>query len=89
MKVELKLYATLMRYLPEEADGHSLMLDVPEGTTAAQLIEDRSLPKESCFLVLVDGTYLKPEELAADRRRVGKGRLSRPVGLYCNMPRDN
>lgn len=62
MKIELKLYATLMRYLPEDAVGHSAMLEVSEGTTAAQLIEDRKLPKESCFLVLVDGTYLTPDE---------------------------
>ena len=65
MKVELKLYATLMRYLPAEADGHSVILDLPEGMTAAKLIEDRGLPKESCFLVLVDGTYLTPEEREA------------------------
>lgn len=62
MKVELKLYATLMRYLPEEANGHSLMLDLPDGTTPATLIADRNLPKESCFLVLVGGTYLTPQE---------------------------
>lgn len=62
MKVELKLYATLMRYLPEEANGHSLMLDLPDGTTPAKLIADRNLPEQSCFLVLVDGTYLTPAE---------------------------
>lgn len=62
MKVELKLYATLMRYLPEEASGHSVMLELPDGTTAASLIEERNLPKESCFLVLVDGNYLTAEE---------------------------
>jgi len=62
MRIELKLYATLMRYLPEDAVSHSAMLDVPEGITAAQLIEDRKLPEKSCFLVLVDGIYLTPEE---------------------------
>jgi hypothetical protein len=63
MKMELKLYASLMRFLPENAtDRHAASLDVPEGTTPAKLIEVRQLPKESCFLVLLNGVYLTPAE---------------------------
>jgi len=62
MKVELKLYASLARYLPEGAIDHRVMLDVAEGTTPSQLIGDMKLPRESCFLVLVNGIFLPPEE---------------------------
>ena len=62
MKMELKLYASLMRYLPDDAVSHAASLDIPEGMTPAQLIKDRQLPKEACFLVLLNGIYLTPAE---------------------------
>lgn len=62
MKVELKLYATLSRYLPAEAVNHAVKLEVPEGTTPDQVMERQALPKESCFLVVVNGLFVPPEE---------------------------
>ena len=62
MKIELKLYASLARYLPDGAVDHKVMLDVAEGTTPSQLIDDMKLPPESCFLVLVNGIFVPPEE---------------------------
>lgn len=63
MNIQLKLYASLMRYLPEGTeDRHVASLDVPEGTTPAKLIEVQNLPKEACFLVLLNGVYLTPAE---------------------------
>lgn len=63
MNIQLKLYASLMRYLPEGTeDRHVASLDVPEGTTPAKLIEVQNLPKEACFLVLLNGVYLTPTE---------------------------
>ena len=72
MKIELKLYASLMRYLPEgTADRHAASLDVPEGMTPARLIEARNLPRESCFLVLLNGIYLTPAE--RETRQIKEG----------------
>jgi len=62
MKVELKLYATLSRYLPADAVNHRTVLDVPEGATPMQLIDAMKLPRQSCFLVLVNGVFIPPEE---------------------------
>jgi sulfur carrier protein ThiS len=62
MKIEMKLYATLMRYLPDGANDHTALLDVADGTTPSQVIDDMKLPRESCFLVLVNGIFLSPEE---------------------------
>ena len=64
MKVELKLYASLSRYLPNGAVDHKVVLDVAEGMTPSQLIEDMKLPPESCFLVLVNGVFVPPGERA-------------------------
>ena len=62
MKVELKLYASLSHYLPNGHVDHKVVLDVPEGITPSQLIDDMKLPRESCFLVLVNGIFVPPEE---------------------------
>ena len=62
MRVELKLYASLSRYLPASAVDHKAELDVAEGTTPMQLIDEMKLPRESCFLVLVNGVFVPPEE---------------------------
>ncbi len=72
MKIELKLYASLMRYLPEgTADRHAASLDVPEGMTPSKLIEVQKLPRESCFLVLLNGVYLTPAE--RETRQIQEG----------------
>ncbi len=72
MNIQLKLYASLMRYLPEgTVDRHVASLDVPEGMTPAKLIETRQLPKESCFLVLLNGVYLTPAE--RETRQIQEG----------------
>jgi sulfur carrier protein ThiS len=62
MKMQLKLYASLTKFLPEGSANHTAELDVDEGMTATQVIEKMQLPKEACFLVLLDGIYLTPEE---------------------------
>lgn len=62
MKIELKLCASLMRYLPDDAVNHVTSLGISEGMTAASLIEDRQLPREACFLVLQNGVFPTPAE---------------------------
>ncbi len=63
MRVTFKLFAMLQDYLPFEArKDNALVLDLAPDTTVAQLIERFSLPQKSCKLVLVDGSFVPPEE---------------------------
>ena len=71
MNIELKLYASLSRYLPPGAKQHKITLNVADGMTPAQLIEERKLPKESCFLVLLNGVYLSHPERESRAMREG------------------
>lgn len=71
MKMQLKLYASLTKFLPEGSAHHTAEIDVTEGVTPTQVIEDMGLPKESCFLVLVNGVYLTPDE--RDERPMKEG----------------
>lgn len=65
MQVTLKLFAMLQDYLPLEArQRNALVLDLEPGTTIAHVIERFGLPLKSCKLVLIDGSFVPPEERA-------------------------
>jgi sulfur carrier protein ThiS len=65
MQVTLKLYASLADHLPLDARRtHRLPLDLPVGTTVADVITQQSLPLKLCHLVLVNGFYVAPTERA-------------------------
>jgi len=53
MKVTFKLFATLMKHLPPEANRHELPLDVDDRTSAYDLIDRYNVPRELAHLDLV------------------------------------
>lgn len=65
MRVQLELYASLMKHLPPEADRHRLIADVPAGTTAHALLERYRVPLAQAHLVIRNGVFLPRE--ARDR----------------------
>jgi sulfur carrier protein ThiS len=63
MRIVFKLYASLTKYLPADARyDNRVKLDLPQGTSIQQVIEPYGMPKELVHLVLVNGTYVAPEE---------------------------
>ena len=72
MRITLKLFATLTAHLPGEARRAGLVeLQVDPGTTVLALIEQRGLPPSLCTLVLVNGLYVAPADLANCRLNEG------------------
>jgi sulfur carrier protein ThiS len=69
MQITLKLYATLSEYLPPGAVRNVVTLNVPEDTTVDGVIEQLRLPRRLVHLVLVNGTYVTPEERTSMRFR--------------------
>jgi sulfur carrier protein ThiS len=66
--VTLKLYATLMQFLPEtNRKAHAIELTVPEEATLDDVIAPFGLPKALVFLVLVNGLFIPPSERATHR----------------------
>lgn len=61
MRITLKLYATLSDRLPAEARANTVEVEVPDGATAAQVIDQFQVPREMVHLVLVNGVYLPPD----------------------------
>jgi sulfur carrier protein ThiS len=63
MKITFKLYASLTEYLPAEARyDNRVPLELPEGSTVAQVIEPFGLPQKLVHLVLVNGVYVPPDQ---------------------------
>jgi sulfur-carrier protein len=63
MRITFKLYASLTQYLPAQAHrSNQVELDVAAHTPIAKIIEPYGLPHKLVHLVLVNGTYVQPEE---------------------------
>ncbi|CAA6804150.1 MAG: Molybdopterin synthase sulfur carrier subunit [uncultured Thiotrichaceae bacterium] len=62
MKIECKLFATLMRFLPADADGHVVMMEVDPSTTAYDIIDHYGICHNEAYLVLQNGVYLYDEQ---------------------------
>ncbi len=60
--ITLKLYASLMDYLPDQAQGHAVELVLPQGTTAVQVLEQHGVPLAEVHLVLVNGVFVAPSQ---------------------------
>jgi len=72
IRVTLKLYASLMAFLPEpNRKNHAIDLDVPENATLDAVIAPFGMPKAQVFLVLVNGVFIPPSERAGKRFQDG------------------
>ena len=61
MKIELKLFASLKECQPQ-AKGGILNIEVADGTTPRDLIDQYNIPMESVHLLLINGTYVAPDQ---------------------------
>jgi sulfur carrier protein ThiS len=62
MNITLKLFASLTDYLPAESKYTNIVaLDIAPETTILQLVERYRLPAKEVHLVLVNGSYVAPE----------------------------
>lgn len=62
MKVTVKLFALLGRYLPDGAADNAAELDVGDGATPADVIRRLNVPEGHCHLVLINGHFVPPGE---------------------------
>lgn len=62
MKVKVKLFAMLGRYLPPGSKDNQAELEVGENASAKSVIDGLHLPERLDHLVLLNGAYLPPGE---------------------------
>ena len=73
MKIELKLFATISKYLPGSSENY----EVPEGNNVAFLIKNLGIPKDEVKLIFVNGKKADLDSELLDGDRVG---IFPPVG---------
>jgi molybdopterin synthase sulfur carrier subunit len=72
MKIEVKLYASLGRYMPQAGlEKGQNYLEVGEGTTIKALLENLKVPLETVKLIFLNGIHAKDNEVLKDRDRLG------------------
>ncbi len=77
MKIEVNLYATLSRYIPNGSKGPTHIVDVKEGTTVSELLQQLGVPANSAKLIFLDGIHSNLDAKLKDGDRLG---VFPPVG---------
>jgi molybdopterin synthase sulfur carrier subunit len=70
MKIELRLYASLSRYMPEQWRG-SPTVEVSEGVTIKGLLAAMKVPLEIVKVTFLNGVHAKGDEVLREGDRVG------------------
>lgn len=72
MTIELRLYASLNRYMPEGSLSHTpCLIDIEEGTTIRSLLEGLQVPMASVKTVFLNGIHTTGDTVPKDGDRVG------------------
>ncbi len=77
MRVEINLYATLTRFLSEQGRNGGNVIDVSEGATAGDVLQQLNVPDEQVKLIFVDGVHGGRQTILKDGSRLG---VFPPVG---------
>lgn len=70
MQVEVRVFATLRRYLPELGIGEAKILDISEGATLDDIRESLGLPAGEVKVIMVNHRQAFPEDIAKDGDRI-------------------
>lgn len=73
MGIEIKLFATLAQFLPDNSDDYP----IEEGETIASLMDKLGVPEKDVSLMFVNSAKVNTEHVLQDKDRVG---LFPPVG---------
>jgi molybdopterin converting factor small subunit len=66
MRIELKLYASLGRYMPEQN-----AVEIAEGSTIRGLLEGLKVPMDAVKLIFLNGVHADGGEVLKEGDRVG------------------
>jgi molybdopterin converting factor small subunit len=75
--IEIKLYATLARYLPDKFRESNGILELKDGITIGQLLQQLNIPSEKAKLIFLDGVHADMDAVLKEGSRVG---IFPPVG---------
>ena len=65
MKITLKLYASLEKYLPHNASKNQAIIEIKDGLDVERTLDKCGIPLDQRHMVMLNGVHIKPEERAA------------------------
>jgi sulfur carrier protein ThiS len=71
MKVTLKLYATLADCLPPGSQSNAVAIDVAADASIVDILDRFRVPERMTKLVLVNGSFVAPEDRASRHLQEG------------------
>ena len=71
MKIDLHLYASLSRYLPESKEGNSCIVEIDPGTTIQELLYKLNIPAEAPKVIFLNGIHDQGNEVLKEGDRLG------------------
>ena len=66
MKIEIALYATLAKYLPPHAQNRRAAIEVNEGATVREVMDQLGIPRDLPNILLVNGRQTPEETVLQD-----------------------
>jgi len=70
MQVEVRVFATLRRYLPELGIGEAKIMEVAEGTTLDEIRGTLGLPGDEVKVIMVNHKQAFPDDPVQDGDRI-------------------
>ena len=64
MKIILKLYSKLVKYLPGNALKNQAIIEIEENCDVERVLDKYGIPSDQRHLVMVNGIHIMPEERA-------------------------
>lgn len=77
MKVKLRLFATLRKYLENVPIGQSVDVEMPAGSTISDLVESFQIPAEELKICFVNGIICEVDQMLSEGDEVG---MFPPIG---------
>jgi molybdopterin converting factor small subunit len=71
LRIELRLYASLRKYLPGETPDGLCRVEVEEGATIRSLFAQIHIPADAPKIVFLNGIHAKGDEVLKEGDRVG------------------
>jgi len=70
MKIEVRVFATLRRYVSELGIGEPKIVELPDGATFDELREELGLPVEEVKIIMRNGIQTEMDEMIEDGDRI-------------------
>lgn len=70
MVIEVRLYASLRRYRPAGSDTGMVAVDVPDGISLGELLDEMEINTSEIHMAAVNGSDSAPERVLFDGDRV-------------------